>query len=74
MVGERNKNAFNEAVRLCQPGDKIIYHVGLFAGGHFKADAMDAYRAGKVTLYTKRLSHQGGNRFQYIAERVEKKK
>tara|TARA_R110001632_G_scaffold1563_1_gene6891 strand:+ start:221 stop:457 length:237 start_codon:yes stop_codon:yes gene_type:complete len=70
LVGVQNKDAFSNALKETKYGDKIHYHVGLYAGGPFRYDALMADQAGLVSIVQKKL---GGGLFQYIAQRTKKR-
>lgn len=47
-------------------GDEVIYHIGEYAAGEHKDDALELYRQGKCILYQRKLD---GGRFAYIAKK-----
>ena len=47
-------------------GDEVIYHIGEYASGKHKADALDLYNQGKCILYQRKL---GDGKFAYIARK-----
>jgi len=49
-----------------QHGDEVVYHIGEYASGKHKADALQLYIEGKCILYQRRL---GGGKFAYIARK-----
>ena len=61
---------FEEALKATKYGDTIIYHVGGYAGGKHKHDALAASAGGLVALVQKKL---GKSHFQYRAQRSKKK-
>ena len=61
---------FDEALKSTRYGDTIIYHVGGYAAGKHKHDALAAAAGGLVALVQKRL---GRNNFQDLAQRTNKK-
>ena len=61
---------FEEALKATKYGDTIIYHVGGYAGGKHKHDALAASAGGLVALVQKKLGKQ---HFQYLAQRSKKK-
>jgi hypothetical protein len=61
---------FDDALKATKYGDTIIYHVGGYAGGKHRHDALAAAGGGLVALVQKRL---GRNNFQYLAQRTNKK-
>jgi hypothetical protein len=64
------KDDFDEALQNTRYGDVIIYHVGEFASGKHKYNALLASQGGLVSLVQKKL---GNYKFQYIAQRSKKK-
>jgi len=70
LIGVANKDAFSDALRTTKQGDTINYHIGQYAGGLFKNDALTAAEARLVNLVQKKL---GTGLFQYIAQRTKKK-
>ena len=67
---EIGKMKFDAALKATKYGDTIIYHVGGYAGGKHRHDALAAAGGGLVALVQKRL---GKNNFQYLAQRSNKK-
>ena len=61
---------FADALKATKYGDTIIYHVGGYAGGKHKHDALAASAGGLVALVQKKL---GKSHFQYLAQRSKKK-
>lgn len=47
-------------------GDEVIYHIGEYAAGKHKADALELYQQGKCLLYQRKL---GAGKFAYIARK-----
>jgi len=47
-------------------GDEVIYHVGEYASGKHKVDALELYKQGKCILYQRKL---GDGKFAYIAKK-----
>ena len=64
------KMTFDEALKTTRYGDTIIYHVGAYAGGKHKFDALGAARNGFVSLVQKR---KGKGLFEYTAQRTKKR-
>lgn len=64
------KDGFDEALKQTRKGDVIIYHVGEFASGKHKYNALLAWEGGLVSLVQKKL---GNYKFQYIAQRSKKR-
>lgn len=73
VSGDSSASAFNEALSITVRGDKIIYHRGAHAGGTHRVSAMRAQDAGLVALVQKRLDGSGLIRFEYIAQRTNKR-
>jgi hypothetical protein len=63
-------NGFRDALHRTFRGDTIIYHVGDYAGGRFKKEALQAQADGFVALVQRKL---GPNLFQYEAQRTNRK-
>lgn len=49
-----------------QRGDEVVYHIGEYASGKHKADALELYNQGKCILYQRKL---GAGKFAYIARK-----
>ena len=64
------KDDFEDALQNTRYGDVIIYHVGEFAAGKHKHNALAAWHKGFVELVQKKL---GRSKFQYRAQRTQKK-
>ena len=47
-------------------GDEVIYHIGAYAAGCHKADALELYNQGKCILFQRKL---GPGKFAYIARK-----
>jgi hypothetical protein len=47
-------------------GDEVVYHIGEYAGGKHKADALELYNQGKCILFQRKL---GPGKFAYIARK-----
>jgi len=76
LLDAKNKSAFTDALNTTKHGDTITYHVGIYAGGLFKNDALAAANAGLVNLVQKRLFKNKAPRvglFQYVAQRTKKR-
>jgi hypothetical protein len=69
LVGVKNRDAFSNALKQTKYGDKINYHIGQYAGGPFRLDALMANQAGLVNVVQKKV---GEGLFQYIAQRTKK--
>ena len=69
LVGVKNRDAFSNALKETKYGDKINYHIGQYAGGPFRLDALMANQAGLVNVVQKKV---GEGLFQYIAQRTKK--
>lgn len=54
-----------------EPGDEVLYHVGVHAAGAHKRDALEAQEAGHCLLYQRRM---GESSFAYIARKPRGKK
>jgi hypothetical protein len=69
LIGVKNRDAFSNALKQTKYGDKINYHIGQYAGGPFRLDALMANQAGLVNVVQKKI---GEGLFQYIAQRTKK--
>tara|TARA_R110000765_G_scaffold403238_1_gene499273 strand:- start:250 stop:519 length:270 start_codon:yes stop_codon:yes gene_type:complete len=69
LIGVKNRDAFSNALKQTKYGDKINYHIGQYAGGPFRLDALMANQAGLVNVVQKKV---GEGLFQYIAQRTKK--
>tara|TARA_R110001606_G_scaffold338724_1_gene486796 strand:- start:163 stop:432 length:270 start_codon:yes stop_codon:yes gene_type:complete len=69
LIGVKNRDAFSNALKQTKYGDKINYHIGQYAGGPFRLDALMANQAGLVSVVQKKI---GEGLFQYIAQRTKK--
>lgn len=47
-------------------GDEVVYHIGEYAAGKHKADALELYNQGKCILYQRKLEPF---KFAYIARK-----
>jgi hypothetical protein len=47
-------------------GDEVVYHIGEYAAGKHKADAMELYNQGKCILFQRKL---GPGQFAYVARK-----
>tara|TARA_R110000737_G_scaffold56318_1_gene80582 strand:+ start:1230 stop:1466 length:237 start_codon:yes stop_codon:yes gene_type:complete len=65
-----SKMNFREALQNTKYGDSIIYHVGSYADGKHRQDAMEASNSGHVALVQKKISR---NMYQFLAQRSKKK-
>jgi len=65
--------AFQDAVKNCSPGEKIIYHRGAaLAGSTLARVALSAFEANQVELVQRRNRAAGKSVFDFIA--VKKRK
>lgn len=61
-------DAFQEAIRNCPPGTKIIYYRGEFLGGSRLArTALKSFELGQVELVQRRDVHGKKGFFEFIA-------
>lgn len=63
--------AFMKALTNAEPGDEVIYHIGEYAAGSHKRDALEAQEAGGCFLYQRRWEDRN---FAYIARKPRGKK
>jgi hypothetical protein len=63
-ITKKRKGMFLDALAKAKCGDEILYHVGEYAAGWHKRDALEAEMAGRCFLYQRRL---GDRQFAYIA-------
>ena len=47
-------------------GDEVVYHIGEYAAGKHKLDAMELYNQGKCILFQRKL---GPGKFAYVARK-----
>lgn len=64
---------FDSTLASCEPGDRIIYYRGLHAAGSLCRFATRRAGEGYVTLVQRRLAYTGQDRFQYEAQRTNKR-
>ena len=62
---------FMMALANAEPGDEVLYHIGGYATGNHKQDALEAQEAGHCLLYQRRMDE---NKFAYIALKPKGKK
>jgi hypothetical protein len=70
-VSNEDRGAFSAALVNAEVGDEIIYHIGEWAAGNHKGQAMAAYEAGLCVLYQRK---EGPRQFAYIAKKVRHRK
>lgn len=67
ITNERS-GMFMQALLKAEPGDEIVYHIGQYAAGAHKADALAAADGGQCFLYQRKVD----GRFTYIAKKSRK--
>jgi hypothetical protein len=67
-ITKEKKGMLEHALAGAEPGDEIVYHYGLQAGGKHRSDAFDAYQGGRCFLYQRRI---GEGMFSYIARKPQ---
>lgn len=58
------------ALSTAEPGDELVYHIGKYAAGAHKRDALAAQKGGFCLLYQKRIED---GVFAYIARKPKGK-
>jgi hypothetical protein len=69
-IARQGKGAFPVSLEEAAVGDEIIYHVGKFASGPHKDDALQAALNGKCFIFQRRL---GQELFSYVAVKASAK-
>lgn len=69
-ISKEPKGALPRVIAEAQPGDRIIYHVGINCMGEHRTDASAAYEAGLAILVQRRSKTPG--LFEYMAVRSKK--
>ena len=69
-IARRGKGAFPVSLEEAEVGDEIIYHVGKYASGPHKDDALQAALNGKCFIFQRRL---GQELFSYVAVKASAK-
>lgn len=64
------KGSFPVALKSAMAGDEIVYHIGKYASGPHKADALSAALEGKCFIFQRRL---GDELFSYVAVKASEK-
>ena len=65
-ITEKRTGHLAIALQEAEPGDEIIYHVGRFAAGAHKADALKLADSKQCFIYQRKLEH---GQFEYIAKK-----
>jgi len=65
-ITKEQRGTLHTVLESIKRGDEVIYHVGEYASGKHKADALDLYNQGKCILYQRKL---GDGNFAYIARK-----
>ena len=69
-ISKKGKGEFPVALEEAAVGDEIVYHIGKYAGGPHKDDALQAALSGKCFIVQRRL---GQELFSYIAVKASAK-
>lgn len=69
-IARQGKGAFPVSLEGAAVGDEIIYHVGKYASGPHKDDALQAALNGKCFIFQRRL---GQELFSYVAVKASAK-
>jgi len=64
------KGSFPNTLQEAEAGDDIIYHIGKYAAGPHKSDALQAALEGKCFIFQRRL---GDELFAYVAVKASDK-
>ena len=64
------KGSFPVALQEAVVGDEIVYHIGQYASGPHKSDALSAALEGKCFIFQRRL---GDELFSYVAVKASDK-
>lgn len=65
-ITEKRTGHLQIALQEAKPGDEIIYHIGRFAAGSHKADALKLAGLKQCFIYQRKLEH---GQFEYIAKK-----
>ena len=65
------KGSFPVALQEAEAGDEIIYHIGKYAAGPHKSDALQSALEGRCFIFQRRL---GEELFSYVAVKAKDKK
>jgi hypothetical protein len=69
-ISKQGKGTFPASLEGAAVGDEIIYHVGKYASGPHKDDALQAALNGKCFIFQRRL---GQELFSYVAVKASSK-
>jgi hypothetical protein len=69
-IARQGKGTFPTSLEAAAVGDEIIYHVGKYASGPHKDDALQAALNGKCFIFQRRL---GQELFSYVAVKASPK-
>ena len=70
-ITNESRGVFGHKLNEIPIGDTLIYHIGEYAKGPHKADALNAYEAGLCILFQRKL---GDGQFAYTALKTKGKK
>jgi len=68
-ITKQPRGMFYVALDDADPGDEIIYHIGEYAAGCHKNDALTSAMEGRCFIYQRRLGHFT---FEYCAKKSKK--
>ena len=60
------RGALHTMLDSMKRGEEVVYHIGEYAAGKHKADALELYKAGKCILFQRKL---GPGKFAYVARK-----
>lgn len=69
-IARQGRGAFPVSLEEAKVGDEIIYHVGKYASGPHKDDALQAALNGRCFIFQRRL---GQELFSYVAVKASAK-
>jgi hypothetical protein len=65
-ITKEHRGTLHTVLDQIKRGDEVIYHIGAYASGCHKADALELYNAGKCILFQRKL---GPGQFAYVARK-----
>ena len=63
-ITQDGRGMFPVALDAAKPGDEIVYHIGEYAKGPHKKDALDSAELGLCMIYQRKFDY---GQFAYIA-------
>jgi hypothetical protein len=70
-ITKEKSGFFNRTLEEANVGDTLVYHIGAYAKGPHKADAIKAYDGGLCLLYQRKVDD---GKFAYTACKINKGK